>query len=109
LYALLPCLSFCCGCYWLQDYPDFLALFFAPLVSQLSTTLPQFEDSDLHKLRHAVLEVLAKLPPNDKLQPYLTQLMQVWYGAVLYSAGQYAFSTVQYSIVTAYAPCHALH
>lgn len=90
---MLPCLSFCCGCYWLQDYPDFLALFFAPLVSQLSTTLPQFEDSDLHKLRHAVLEVLAKLPPNDKLQPYLTQLMQVWGGTVQYNLSEVQCST----------------
>lgn len=52
-------------------------MFFSVLVSQLSSTAPQFEDSELHKLRHAVLEVLAKLPPNDKLQPYLNQLMQV--------------------------------
>jgi hypothetical protein len=62
---------------FLQDYPEFLQAFFSPLVSQLSSTQPQFEDSELHKLRHAVLEVLAKLPTNDKLQPYLPQLMQV--------------------------------
>jgi hypothetical protein len=61
----------------LQDYPEFLQAFFNPLVSQLSSTQPQFEDSELHKVRHAVLEVLAKLPTNDKLQPYLPQLMQV--------------------------------
>lgn len=64
----------------MQDYPEFLQVFFSPLLSQLSSTSPQFEDSELYKLRHAVLEVLAKLPPNDKLQPYLPQLMQVCKG-----------------------------
>lgn len=61
----------------MQDYPEFLQLFLNPLLSQLTSTAPQFEDSDLHKLRHAVLEVLAKLPANDSLKPSLPQLMQV--------------------------------
>jgi hypothetical protein len=60
-----------------QDYPEFLQLSFTPLLSQLTSTAPQFEESELHRLRHAVLEVLAKLPPTEKLQPYLPQLMQV--------------------------------
>ena len=66
----------------MQDYPEFLRVFFSPLLSQLTGTAPQFEDSELHKLRHAVLEVLAKLPPNDTLKQYLPQLMQVWTGSL---------------------------
>jgi hypothetical protein len=60
-----------------QEYPEFLQLFFEPLLSQLTSTQPQFEDSELHKLRHGVLEVFAKLPLNDTLRPHLPQLLQV--------------------------------
>lgn len=61
----------------MQDYPEFLQLFFTPLITQLTSTQPQFEDSELQKLRHGVLEVFAKLPVNDAYKPYLPQLVQV--------------------------------
>jgi hypothetical protein len=58
-----------------KEYRRFLEVFFDPLVSQLTSTPPQFEDSELHKLRHSVLEVLSKLPPNDVLRPYMPRLL----------------------------------
>eukprot|EP00882_Tetradesmus_deserticola_P031002 GHRQ01035036.1.p1 GENE.GHRQ01035036.1~~GHRQ01035036.1.p1 ORF type:complete len:256 (+),score=123.77 GHRQ01035036.1:160-927(+) len=58
-----------------KEYRRFLEVFFEPLVSQLTSTPPQFEDSELHKLRHSVLEVLSKLPPNDVLRPYMPRLL----------------------------------
>lgn len=60
-----------------QEYPEFLRLFFSPLLAVLTSSPPQFEDSELHKLRHGVLEVFAKLPLNETLRPYLQQLLQV--------------------------------
>jgi len=60
-----------------KDYPEFLKLFFEPLVSQLTNSSPQFEDSELQKLRHSVLEVLSKLPPNEVLRPYVPKLLEL--------------------------------
>ncbi|WIA37453.1 hypothetical protein OEZ86_014371 [Tetradesmus obliquus] len=58
-----------------KEYRRFLEVFFDPLVQQLTSTPPQFEDSELHKLRHSVLEVLSKLPPNEVLRPYMPRLL----------------------------------
>ncbi|KAF6251279.1 hypothetical protein COO60DRAFT_1464415, partial [Scenedesmus sp. NREL 46B-D3] len=60
-----------------KEYRRFLEVFFDPLVSQLKSTPPQLEDSELHKLRHSVLEVLSKLPPNDVLRPYMPRLLEL--------------------------------
>lgn len=60
-----------------KDYPEFLRTFFDPLLSQLASTAPQFADSELQKLRHAVLEVLSKLPPNEVLRPYAPRLLEL--------------------------------
>jgi hypothetical protein len=60
-----------------KQYGKFLDVFFEPLVAQLTSTPPQFEDSELHKLRHSVLEVLSKLPPNDVLRPHMPKLLDL--------------------------------
>ncbi len=60
-----------------RDYPAFLTAFLEPLLSQLTSTPPQFEDSALQRLRHAVLEVLSKLPANEALRPHAPRLLDV--------------------------------
>lgn len=52
-------------------------MFLEPLVAQLASTQPQFEDTELQKLRHSVLEVLSKLPPNEVLRPYVPKLLEL--------------------------------
>lgn len=63
-----------------KEYPKFLKVFFDPLVAQLAGTQPQFEDTELQKLRHSVLEVLSKLPPNEVLRPYVPRLLELCLG-----------------------------
>eukprot|EP00878_Enallax_costatus_P007959 GHUV01008325.1.p1 GENE.GHUV01008325.1~~GHUV01008325.1.p1 ORF type:complete len:285 (+),score=89.02 GHUV01008325.1:246-1100(+) len=60
-----------------KEYPKFLKVFLEPLLAQLTSTQPQFEDTELQKLRHSVLEVLSKLPPNEVLRPYLPKLLEL--------------------------------
>ncbi len=69
------------------EYPEFLRAEFEPLVSVLTTAPPQFEDSEAAKLRHTVLEVLARLPHNDAFKPYAPRLAELCV-AVLRSDGQ---------------------
>lgn len=52
-------------------------MFLEPLVAQFTSTQPQFEDTELQKLRHSVLEVLSKLPPNEMLRPYVPKLLEL--------------------------------
>ncbi len=56
------------------EYPAFLQGFFGPLVSVLSSTQPQWDDSEQHKLRHKALEILSRLPITDALKPYAAAL-----------------------------------
>lgn len=54
-----------------NDYAAFLAALFKAFASVLRTVPPQLSNTDEHKLRNTVLEILGKLPQNDSIKSYV--------------------------------------
>jgi transformation/transcription domain-associated protein len=58
-------------------YPQILEKCLGPLLAQLLETVPQHEDSELQKLRHAALDALSKFPPAEAFRPYAAKVVEM--------------------------------
>ena len=58
-------------------YPQILEKCLTPLLAQILETVPQHEDSELQKLRHAALDALSKFPPAEPFRPYAAKVVEV--------------------------------
>jgi len=57
------------------DFPSFLETFFSRLRNLLEVHEPQFASNDIHKIRHATLEIFSRMPQNLLMKDYVMELM----------------------------------